>query len=131
MLKTIHALAMAVALLAIALPADAAPVNSALTYELRCDMNGDGYLETDSTVIHAFGSPGWLLVDGGVSRVPLLLMGGTFTRSDDTASITFTTPPPEGLLSRVTLCRIEGPLESVGFDLLVDPAFVLFLAGSE
>lgn len=117
----------ALASVASILPARAAPIANGLTYDLQCDLDGDGLLEFEAAVIHAFGGPGWTVIEGDISQVPAQLMGGTFTQTDEAGSITFTTPPPLGLESKLTICRIHGPVEDAGFQLLVDPAYVFFL----
>jgi hypothetical protein len=113
------------------LPVTAAPIANSLRYDLQCDLDGDGSLEFEASVLHAFGGPGWTVIEGDLSQVPAQLMGGTFTRTEETGSITFSTPPPLGLESKLTTCRIGGPIEDAGFHLVVDPAYVFFLPALE
>lgn len=101
-----------------AAPATAAP--KALTWDVSCDRDGNGSLES-AYVVTAKGTPGW-----GFDTSPGLLLGGHFTFTPEVgAPETWEVPRPPGLEPRLTTCRIEGPHEAVGFDFLVDPAYIL------
>lgn len=72
---------------------------------------------------------GWP-VDGSAGTTPGRLFGGTVTRTfDDGQVVTQTYAPPAGLVPMLQTCRMEGPLESVGFYSVWDPAYILFPGG--
>jgi hypothetical protein len=129
MRRTILFAAVVAVVLAAAAPASAAP--KAFHFDISCDMDHDGAVLETSFVITGNHTPGWGEpwspgdgLSGGV------LMGGTLTVTDDDGTVTTATkPPPVGLVPKLTLCRIAGPLEDVPFSVVIFPALVFFPPG--
>lgn len=82
--------------------------------------DGDAYDEGSGWAVP------WSPTDGLSGGV---LVGGTqVTSAFPSGAIVgvFTWEPPPGLASRVTTCRIEGPIEPTPFKVLIAPAHVFF-----
>lgn len=106
--------------LSMAAPAMAAPERNprVLTFTVTCG--------SDTWDVTTTGEIGWP-VEASPGTTPAILTGGTFSRTyDDGTVVTATVAPPLGLAGKVQTCRIEGPLEPIGYHTVVDPAYVLF-----
>lgn len=111
---------MAALLLSIALigPATAAPEKRSDTYVIACGQ--DSY-----TVRAPLGVPGWPVL----STSPILLMGGTYSITQDGVTVgPLTNAVPAGLEDKVRTCTIVGPVgvDPDVFHVHVDPAYMLF-----
>ena len=117
MRRTILFVAALALILALAVPAGAAPKKS-YTWNVTCG--------TDTFTVKApLGVPGW----PDFSKSPILLVGGTFTLTHDgVTDDPFTDPVPAGLVPRVVKCSIDGPVgvDPDAFHVHSEPAFMLF-----
>ena len=108
----------ALALVAVLVAPAAASPKKALTWNVTCEG-------TSFTVLAPLGVPGWPI--GGTS--PILLVGGTFTVTEDGVTADpIVDPVPPGLVGRVQACSIDGPAEFAPsvFHVHSDPAYMLF-----
>ena len=117
MRRTILFVAALALILALAVPAGAAPKKS-YTWNVTCG--------TDTFTVEApLGVPGW----PDFSKSPILLVGGTFTVTEDgVTGDPITNQVPAGLEDRVQACSIDGPVgvDPDVFHISTDPAFMVF-----
>jgi hypothetical protein len=102
---------------ALAGPAAAAP-KGVYTWNVVCGQ--DAY-----TVQAPLGTPGWPIGDTS----PILLMGGTYTITEDgVTSDPVVKPLPSGLTGLVRTCVIDGPIgvNPQVFHIHTEPAYMLF-----
>jgi hypothetical protein len=104
--------------LAMTAPAAAAPYKNPVARTFTVTCGSDSW-----NVLVAADFVRWP-VDGPVGTTPDKAVGGTITWTSGDVTVAYSFGSPPGLADKVQTCSAEGPLESLGYHVVVDPLYL-------